>query len=189
MYFLDLLKEKQITIYQLSKKSNIPYMTLNDICNGKVRLEKCKAETVFKIAQVLEVSMEELLRPYMYERTSFENFKSNVCHQLKNLGDVNFIISVLETNNIEFYFEQQWYPESFYLLGMLDYISRINMIPLCADYNHLRSLRLEKTLYPESLRALSIATNDEKVLLDAERNAIPEFKRFNIVENEVRNVI
>ena len=30
---------------------------------------------------------------------------------------------------------------------------------------------------------------DESVLNDAFDNAIPEFKRFNIVENEIRNVV
>ena len=34
--------------------------SLNDICSGKTRLEKCSAETVYKLAKALGVSMELL---------------------------------------------------------------------------------------------------------------------------------
>ncbi len=49
----QLMKKKQLTIYRLAKTSQIPYATLNDICNNKVRLEKCSAETVYRIARAL----------------------------------------------------------------------------------------------------------------------------------------
>ena len=72
---------------------------------------------------------------------------------------------------------------------MLDYISRENDIPLCDDYDDLRRCRLEKPIYPVSLRAVSAAAKDDTVLQKAAMTAIPEFRRFNIIENEVRNVI
>ncbi|MCF0185985.1 MAG: helix-turn-helix transcriptional regulator [Bacteroidaceae bacterium] len=50
-----------MTKYKLAQCSNIPYTTLNDLCNGKTSLSKCSAETVYKIAKVLNISMEELL--------------------------------------------------------------------------------------------------------------------------------
>ena len=34
--------------------------------------------------------MDELRSPDFLQRCSFENFKSNVCHELKNLGDYDF---------------------------------------------------------------------------------------------------
>ena len=39
MYLDHQLQQKNMTIYRLSKESGIPYATLNDICNGKTRLE------------------------------------------------------------------------------------------------------------------------------------------------------
>ncbi len=59
----DLLKERDITVYRLAKDSGIPYATVNDICNGKTRLEKCSAETIYKLAKALKVTMETLLEP------------------------------------------------------------------------------------------------------------------------------
>ena len=41
-------------------QSGIPHATLNDICSGKTKLEKCSAETVYKLAKTLGVSMEFL---------------------------------------------------------------------------------------------------------------------------------
>lgn len=189
MTIQDALEDKNMSIYRLSKVSGVPYATVNDICNGKARLEKCSAETIYKLAHALDVSMEELIAPCLFNRCSFENYKSAVCHRLKELGDINFIIYTLESEDIRTYFERKWYPESLYLLAMLDYISRENDIPLCEDYDDLRSCRLDKPVYPASIRAMSVASKSDTVMHEAASTAIPEFKRFNIIENEVRNVV
>lgn len=123
------------------------------------------------------------------ERCDFELFKSNVCHRLKKLGDINFIIETLESNDIREYYDRKWYPESFYLLAMLDYISRINNIPICSEYNNIRQQTLRETIYPSSIIAVSIVSDNDYVKEQAKREAIPEFMRFNIVENDVKNVI
>lgn len=189
MFLQELMEKKQITKYRLSKSSGIPYMTLNDILSGKTRLEKCSAETVYKLSKELDISMEELLAPCFEKRCSFELFKSNVCHQLKELGDIDFIIHTLENDDIRTYYNRRWYPECFYLLAMLDYVSRINDVPLCGEYQDLRQQSLSEVLYPASVVAAATVAGDERPKEDALRSAIPEFKRFNIIENEVRNVI
>lgn len=189
MNIQDLLQQRNISKYRLSQKSGIPYTTLNDLCNGKTRLEKCTAETVYKLAKELDLSMESLLTPSMEDRCSFELFKSNVCHRLKQLGDVDFLIEILEADDIRRYYDCQWYPESFYLLAMLDYISRENNVPLCEEYNDLRMQSLSEPLSPAGLLALAAVANNEQIKEDARLHAIPEFKQFNIIENEVRDVI
>lgn len=120
---------------------------------------------------------------------NFELFKSNVCHRLKESGDINFIIGILEKDEIRKYFAQHQYLESFYLLAMLDYLSRINHIPLCSDYDDLRKCCLADNAYPAGILAEAIAVNDDSVKERAKAESIPEFIRFNIVENDVRNVI
>lgn len=184
-----LMKEKNITIYRLSKDSGIPYATLNDICNGKTRLEKCSGETIYKLSKALRVTMESLLESYMEERCDFELYKSNVCHRVKLLGDVEFVIETLERNDIRKFYRKKWYPECFYLLAMLDYLSRVNNIPTCNDYNDLRCQKLKTPIYPSSIIAASSAMKNENIKEQAYKDSIPEFIRFNIVENEVRNVV
>ena len=80
-------------------------------------------------------------------------------------------------------------PESLYLLAMLDYLSRENDVPLCDEYDDLRRCRLKKPLYPAGIRAISAAGENDAVMKLAAETAIPEFKRFNIIENDVRNVV
>lgn len=189
MTIQEKLKDKNMSIYRLAKASELPYATVNDICSGKAQLEKCSAETIYKIAHALDVSMEELLAPCFLKRSTFENFKSTVCHRVKELGDIDFLIDTLESHDIRIYYERKWYPESLYLLAMLDYISRENDVPLDTEYDDIRRCRLEKPVYPASLRAVSAAAGNDAALKEAEQTAIPEFLRFNIIENEVRNVI
>jgi len=189
MTIQDVLKQKNMTIYRLARISEVPYTTVSDICNGKTRLEKCSAETVYRLAHALDMSMEDLLAPCFITRSSFENFKSTVCHRVRELGDIEFIAHTLENQEIRIYFERQWYPESLYLLAMLDYISRENDVPLCGEYDDIRQCRLEKPVYPSGIRAIAAAAKNDEVLKRAEMDAIPEFRRFNIIENEVRDVI
>lgn len=60
MIIEDLLVKRDMTKYRLAVQSGIPHATLNDICSGKTKLEKCSAETVYKLAKALNVSMELL---------------------------------------------------------------------------------------------------------------------------------
>ncbi len=60
MIINDLLEKRGLTKYRLAKQAGIPHATLNDICSGKTKLEKCSAETVYKLAKTLNVSMEIL---------------------------------------------------------------------------------------------------------------------------------
>lgn len=57
----EFLNESGMTKYRLAKISGIPYATLNDLCSGKSRIEKCAAETLYRIAKALGVSMESLV--------------------------------------------------------------------------------------------------------------------------------
>ena len=41
MTIRDVLKDKKMSVYRLAKLSEVPYATVNDICNGKTKLEKC----------------------------------------------------------------------------------------------------------------------------------------------------
>ncbi len=185
----ELLADKNITKYRLSKESGIAYTTINDICSGKARLEKCSAETIYRISKVLDVSMESLIKPCFDKRSDFELFKSYTCHHLKELGDIEFIIEVLEEDTIREYYEKKWYPECLYLLAMLDYVSRENNIPICNQYDDMRNLKLKEVLFPASILAASKVAKNDELKKRSIKEAIPEFMRFNIVESEVRNVI
>lgn len=189
MTFNRILKNGNISAYRLAKDSGVPYMTINDLVNNKTKLTKCNVETVYKIAKTLGTSVEKLVEPYVKERPAFELFKSNVCHRLKELGDIDFLSELLDSDAITEYYDLEWYPECLYLLATLDYVSRLNGIPLCSEYDELRSLKLSSVIYPSSILALDMAASSDRAKTEAWEKSIPEFKRFNIVENEVRNVV
>ena len=60
MIIEDLLKRRKMTKYRLAVEAGIPHATLSELCSGKTKLEKCSAETVYKLAKALGVSMETL---------------------------------------------------------------------------------------------------------------------------------
>ncbi|MBO4389978.1 MAG: helix-turn-helix transcriptional regulator [Lachnospiraceae bacterium] len=190
MLINDRIEQLGMTKYRLCKESGVPQATINDICSGKADLEKCAAGTLYRIAGVLGVSIEEILESAQEEyRCSFETFKSNTCHYVKDLGDAEFMIEVLENDRIRKLYDRKWYPEAFYLLAMLDYLSRENSVPLCTKYDDIRSGTLKNPIYPAGVLLTAKVLQSEEPLRKAEESAIPEFRRFNLIESDVRNVV
>lgn len=105
------------------------------------------------------------------------------------MGEIDFMIHVLESDEIRRLYERKWYPEALYLLAMLDYLPRENNIPICTKYDDIRTRRLAKPVYPIGVLITSEVLKSEAPLRKAEQEAIPEFRRFNIIESEVRNVV
>ena len=181
-------------MYKLSKASGIPQATLSDICSGKRDIEKCSVGTIYKLAKALSVSVDSIIEANIQEksieefRPSFDLFKSNICHEVKELGDLNFIVKTIEGNYIDVYLEKKWYPESLYLLSMLDYLSNENNIPIYTKYNDLRNKKLPEPIFPSSILVKAAVMNDDSIKEEAIKNSIPEFIQHNIVESNIRDV-
>ena len=96
MIINDLLEKENMSRYRLSKESGVAMTTITDICSGKADLGKCAAGTLYKIAKVLGVTVDSILENNGSDRAdyrcSFETFKSNICHHVKDMGDIDFII-------------------------------------------------------------------------------------------------
>lgn len=183
-----ILENKNMSMYQCAKLSGIPYTTLSELIRGKTRIEKCSAETVYRLSKALNVSMEELIGDSMEKRLDFEIFKSNVCHAVKDTDDIDFIVTALQNDDVRRYWNKGWYAEAFYLLAMIDYLSRINEIPLCTRYEDVRSHSLKSPLYPRDVALASKLHPALDIREQCRKEAIPEFLRFNIIESEIRNV-
>ena len=190
-----LLEDARMSRYKLSKESGVPQATISDLCSGKTSITKCSAGTLYKIAKVLQVTVDSILEADECEnaqdeeyRSSFETFKSNICHYVKDMGDMEFIIHVLETDQIRELYKKKWYLESLYLLGMIDYLSKENGLPVCTNYNDISKQKLAQPVYPSSVLVQAAVMQNEDIKEEARKKAIPEFMRFNIVESEVRNL-
>lgn len=101
MYLDILIAQRKWTKYQLSKQSQIPYATLNDLFSEKTSLLKCNSETLYKLSKTFGISMEDLLmqtpiKVQNMKRIDFELFKSNLQHQIKVLGHKSFIKEMLK---------------------------------------------------------------------------------------------
>ena len=95
---------------------------------------------------------------------------------------------MLESNEIRKLYQKQWYPESLYLLAMVDYLSRESDLPICMEYDDIRAAKLSEPLYPASILTLCAALRSDTPKAESLREAIPEFIRFNIVESEIGDV-
>lgn len=72
---------------------------------------------------------------------------------------------------------------------MVDYLCRLNSMPICSDYNDLRNFKLQKPIYPTGVLALAAVSQSDSPLKKYENESIPEFKRYNIFESQIRDVV
>ena len=73
----ELLQQKGMTKYRLSVLSGVPHSTLSELCSGKTNIRKCSAETVYKLAKALGVSMESLVEEAFKKTPSAEEIRGN----------------------------------------------------------------------------------------------------------------
>ena len=71
---------------------------------------------------------------------------------------------------------------------MVDYLSKENDIPICTNYNDIRTQRLKEPVFPSGVLLSDEAMQTDTHRKEALENAIPEFLNYNIVESEIRNV-
>lgn len=57
----EILTKTGMTKYRLAKLSGVPHATLNDICSGKTRIEKCSGETLYANAFASMICVTPLL--------------------------------------------------------------------------------------------------------------------------------
>ena len=182
------IEKKHISIYKCSKMSGIPYTTLLELVNNKSKFENCSIKTISKLANALEIPIADLITSELEYRMPFEEFKSELCHKLKTLGQINFIKYILINNIIKNYYDKSWYEECLYSLALTDYISELNNIPLAKEYNFLRNKKLTHRLYPRDITLLSLLDNKNNLKKNIIKKAIPAFLKYNIVETNIDNV-
>lgn len=184
-----LLEENNMSIYKLAKNTGISYSALHDLVSGKKKIENCSVSVLKKLSDAFHLSMDELYkktREKLYCSVEFDLFRSNVCHDLKRHGELGFILKILEERLIDNHWNNKEYFEAFYLLAMLDYLSKRNSVELCQNYNRIRIMKLPYMIYPTSVvthaKVLNIPIN--KLCKDA----ISEFLKYNIMEGDVFDV-
>lgn len=187
MTFKELLQEKKVTGYALAKNTGIPYTTINDLINGRTVVQNISLKYALLIADYLRIGVRSLNRLTSASPIEFRYFRSNLLHKLKSDGALSIIDDVIRSKMIDFYYKNNSKEYAFYLLALIDYLSRINNIPLYSKrYNDLRKEELDKPFFVGS-NLIRFDTIEE-----AEKNlnieVIPEFRNFNIIEEDVFNV-
>lgn len=187
MNFKELLSYKKINGYLLSKNTGIPYMTIYDLINGKTSIQNITLKNAIKIANYLNMNVEDLAKIDNPKFIEFRYFRNNVLHGLKNIGPEAFVDKIIHTKEIDFYYKNEGKAYAYYLLALLDYLCRNNNYPKYEKrYNKIRREKLDSPLFVGS----AIIKFDK--IEDAEKefniNVIPEFKKYNIIEGDIYNV-
>ena len=117
MTFSDLLINKNLTVYKLSKDSGVPKTTIFDISSGKSNILDCSGRNLLKLSKCLGVSIEDLLNldQELYNPVYEKNIPAFLAESIKNmkkakrnktslfdcyLDEINSSINVCEVESI-----------------------------------------------------------------------------------------
>ena len=117
MTFVDLLNQKNITVYKLSKLSGVPKTTIFDISSGKTNIIDCTGRNLLALSKTLNVSIEDLLllERELYNPMYEKNIPSFLSEEIENmkkakrsnssildcyLDEINSSINVCEIENL-----------------------------------------------------------------------------------------
>ena len=187
MTFKELLESKHITGYKLAKDTDIPYMTISDLLNCKTSMKNVSLKHAIALSDYLNVDIRFLVALESAPLIEFRYFRNNTLNDLKRSGYDSFIKNIYRIKIIDYYYKNSGLDRALYLLALIDYLSRINNKDINKSrYNALRKLKLDKPLFVggDSLSFKSV----EQAEKELDIVIIPEFKKHNIIEENVFNV-
>lgn len=175
------LKEHHISIRTLSSLSHLPYSTVRDLVTEKTSIAKSSFQVICKLADALQLSINAFRNDEDYP-----SFASNTGHELKAKDDMAFLYYALSEDRVTQYIQDNHYVYALYTLALIDYLCHINNIEVPNRYNEYRDLRLYNPLYPNAQYFHKLSESYQNNVI---KNAIPEFARYNIYEEDIRNVV
>ena len=187
MKFKELLNNKNITGYALSKATRIPYTTINDLINGRTIIQNISLKHAILISDYLEIDLITLSKIETVDFIDFRYFRNNILQELKRLGPKDFFHLTIREKQVDYYYKNNGKEYAYYLLALIDYLSRKYGIPKYNKrYNDLRKEKLQNPFFVGSqiITFNTIEEAEEKLKIQV----IPEFKKFNIIEEDVFNV-
>lgn len=204
MYLMNLMNEQYMTRTDLSMMSGVPDSTLRDILSGKAQIDHCEAATIYGIADALGTTVEDILNHYWDEcmEADDEECEREALHdghtllifystvdklvQLRQFADDSLLASSFNSETfIDYFFDNGFYREAFFLLGLTDYLNRKLGMKTDPRFDAYRGYRLDCPVY--SLSTLKEYDNSEELenaKAYAEAYAIPELAAFNIFMTE-----
>ena len=187
MNFKDLLEKKNVSGYALAKSTGIPYTTINDLINGRTIIQNVSLKHALAISDFLNIDIRKLNNLGPAEQIDFRYFRNNLLGALKREKANEFVKKIISKKEIDYYYKNNAKEYAYYLLALIDYLCRISNKPVYnARYNELRKERLKRPFFVGSklFKFDSIEEAENKLKI----TVIPEFKKFNIIEEDVFNV-
>lgn len=207
MYLMNLMNMKCMTRSDLSMMSGVPDSALRDILNGKAQIDHCEAATIYGIADALGTTVEDVLDHYWDECLGADDEECEECErealhdghtllifystvdklvQLRLFAEDSLLAASFNSETyIDYFFDNGFYREAFFLLGLTDYLNRKLGMKTNPRFDAYRGYRLDCPVY--SLSTLEEYDDPEELKnakAYAEAYAIPELAAFNIFMTE-----
>ncbi len=125
--------------------------------------------------------------------TSFDLFKSEVCHFIKTYGDHHFAEMILRYNFVQYFWDNNQQYKSFYCLAILDYYAYKYKTKPLPDYDKFRDCPLKDYLFPSDILILSDLGDSsikEQAIAECNQSDIGKFFiKYKIVEKSIDYVV
>lgn len=139
------------------------------------------------MANDLEIAIQKMKNTDYVPDSDFTWFTSEMGHRLKRKGDIQFISTTLDDEDLQISILPK--RQQLYLVAMLDYLCHLNGLPLLEQLEPYRADKLEALTFPDGVWLFTRATQDVERAKRIYNNSIEEFIQHNIVEYDIRNSV
>lgn len=125
---------------------------------------------------------------------SFEQFRSEICHCLKRLGDKTFSETALRDDWPGRMWKKGQYAEAFYVLAIMDYVTSQGINCDMQKYSDIRAKKLKEPLFPLGVLYMEKLMPQADKKKEYAKKCIDSycgrfFLKYNIMEDDIRDVI
>ncbi len=150
MNIQDLLNNKKLNQYTLSKKSGMPLSTVKKIVSGKHKIENCSGKTLLAISKALDCSIEDLLNVSFEPLSQSINDFTNKDEYYKTMiGNRKNVVLAKESASDYLHLSNQNLDEKIYVYSSSDLpkpfvVKKVNNFA-CIEYEKIDGLLVTST--------------------------------------------
>lgn len=129
---------------------------------------------------------------FLSEIQDYDIFRSEICHYLQKIGDLQFLKNVLKNDWVSHFWNEKSYFKALYCVGIIDSLAYLYKTDNFPDYDFYRTKKFDSPIFPKDIEMLDKINPKEKikdkVLKECSENEIGKiFLNFNIIERSIRN--
>ena len=189
------MEKQYYTIKEFAEINNITPDTVRQrIYRGTTKAEKFGKFWLIPVTETLTDNRHRKPSEFCYLPMDVNKkeemiIRSNICHELKRLGEEGFLRKHFEEQTVQKLFRERRFFKCLYLMATLEHEFKKFTPAENPEYIKYKKYKFAAPVFPEGILVLSAITENKNYKKEALRDCYPEFLSKNIVEGDIYDAV